>query len=259
MRKTANLPALIILIIIFSITACDDPGGQQSVNTERAHKGDVLEVIDQKVWIRNGNAIKLSQTHLPFNENRIIKSVIRTYSSPNGMFIGDGNIANGFMDFSVNASIDESNLLEWDDFKYYFPTLTLWDDHDVDPSSVKGNAISLLAYPDGSIPSFSNYNGMLTREKFTGTSSTITCETIFYVYVDNDCVITGNKSEGYRPGQYYYRTKGNLRLSLRKGWNMICGIETYGKNFNGSAEISLEIKDPLQNPENYKWVIHNTD
>jgi len=76
-----------------------------------------------------------------------------------------------------------------------------------------------------------------------------------YFYVNKECVISGEKNSGYVPNQYYYFTEDGLNLNLKKGWNKIYRKETYGNKFTGSAYISMEIRNPIKNPDKFKWVI----
>jgi len=161
------------------------------------------------------------------------------------------------LNFTVQPDdISAAVLLPWaenngDEFKSFFSTY--WSDVQIDNENTMGNLILLLASTD---PQHEEQAGMLDRQRIFGTVSTITTETILYFYVSNDCIITGNKNSGYISGQYYFHTEGNLRLDLKSGWNMVCRRETYSVNFNGNAIISMEIRNPIERPEDFKWVMH---
>ena len=126
-----------------------------------------------------------------------------------------------------------------------------WNHVEVNPAVTKGN-VALLESKDlvTRIP-----DGVLDRQRITGTATTITCETILYLYVTDDCRITGEYNTGFIPGNYYYSTEGGLDLTLKEGWNLVSRTETYGTNFNGHAKIGMMIRNHISNPESYKWTI----
>ena len=130
-----------------------------------------------------------------------------------------------------------------------------WKDLAVDPpaSGRIGNVAVLVAVSTGDSGQVSA--GVLDRQGISGTRTTISCETILYVYVKDNCRITGTADTGFLPGNYYYSTDGDLDIALKKGWNLLSRKETYGTDFSGSAVIAMEIKNPIKNPEQYRWTI----
>ena len=259
MKKITKLfPAVVIGLSLLVLNVCTDITEE---NSENPYKGQTLTVKGQQVWQRNSKATKVSQAYIPYNEEHEIEVFVEalddTFSGKKEV-VGSGDIKNDYLTFSTNI-IDDDKLLEWKyEIEYNNETYKFngwnsffreWPDADISDKNIKGNMLLLDAY------SSDDHKGMLDRQKITGTASTITCETVLYIYVTGDCRITGTSNSGYTPGQYYYNTKGNLNLSLKKGLNLICRSETYGTNFSGSAVISMEVKNPLRNPENYKWVI----
>jgi hypothetical protein len=98
---------------------------------------------------------------------------------------------------------------------------------------------------------------MFNREGFSGTSSSITMDSVFYLYVDRDCTVKGEYmgrdyadsllvTAGYKG--YTYNA---FELRLKKGWNTICETQTHTSS--GESVISLS----LRNPNNNKWVLLN--
>ena len=185
--------------------------------------------------------------------------------------VGSGTITNGILNFSISEQLNgrtiNDYLLKWkytvseteesdekatDGFRAFFSRywVNVRINNEETNDVIKGNMVLLMAQAAGTDP-----YGMLDRQGMSGTSSTISCETILYFYVNHDCLITGDVNSNFIPGQYYFTTEGNLYLPFKKGWNLVSRGETYGKNLNGHTRISMGIKNPIKNPEKYKWVM----
>ena len=259
--KKPQLP-LIVFLFLFAIffTTCAE--SIEENKGENPYKGLTLKVSGQRVWMRNKNAFRISEVFIPYEEDHDIGVFVEAYDASTYFVkkesVGSGNITGSNLTF-FTSPIEENKLMQWQyeidiedeiikygGWKSFFRE---WPDAVISDESTLGNMILLDASSAG------QHKGMLDRQRITGTDSTITCVTILYVYVTDDCRITGKSNSGYTPGQYYYYTEGNLDLSLKKGLNLIYRSETYGKNFSGSAVISMEVKDPLKDPEKYKWII----
>jgi hypothetical protein len=230
------------------MTVCADPD-------TNPYQGLTLTISDQQVFQRNVFATKISQAYVLYNENH----TVTPYVIVSGTYrpVGTGNITNGILNFTIDEKI-ANHLVDWDDLKKEIPTLLFWDDVKISRQGIRGNFIWDLAFPTGTGADYPN--GFLQRERIIGTSTTITNETVFYIYVNEDCRITGKASTGFDryPGRgYFYRTRGDLDLPLKKGFNMIVATETYGTNFDGTAHISLEVRNPLQDPDSFRWVFFN--
>ena len=130
-----------------------------------------------------------------------------------------------------------------------------WKNVKIDDPSAKGNVFIISALPDAA-----GVMGALDRHRFVGTENSMANETILYVYMEKDCVISGEPSQGFIPGNYYYYTQEALNLSLKKGFNLVTRGEKYlsykpSETPNASAYISMEIRNPLEDPEKYRWTI----
>ena len=204
----------------------------------------------QQVWTRNHNAVRVSQSYLPYKERNwdIAVAVPNAAMAGGTVEIGSGTIIDGVLNFSVDDRIN-SFLSAWSTLKPWFSRY--WKNVLPSDNGVKGNVVILYAFPavpDGTY-------GMMDRQRIFGTATSITCETILYIYVNKDCVISGEANTNYIDGQYYYRTDGNLMLVLKRGMNMVCRTETYATNFDGYAKIGMKVKNPIENPETLRWVL----
>ena len=280
MKRLKKLPWFIALagLIIFAMTSCShevkDENDAVALAAKIPTSGEypyfgkkVLTIKDQQVWTRNRYATKISQVYLKYNGTHdidVAATVVNPMFDPanpvpgeppyQSFIIGAGTIRNGILDFEVNNLIENDHLLKWSDFKLIFSRY--WKNVVFSSNtSIMGNMFLLWAYPVNAGVVSPDPDGMLDRQGMFGTAATITCETILYIYVNEDCIISGEANEGYIEKQYYYSTEGNLNLPLKAGWNLVCRRETYGTNFNGRAIIGMSVKNPIPSPENYKWVM----
>jgi len=268
MKIINKLPLIIAFaLVIFILTTCADE--QSEIKGESPYQGNNLIIDNQQVWIRNKEAKKISQVYLKYddedehiidgffdvvdavNEEEMTTNEDETADEIeyNPEIAGTGGMKKGILNINISEPDENKHLMEWQYFKQFFSLWKNVTNNSSEIESVKGNMMILYALK-GEEPI-----GPLDRQRIIGTDSTITQETILYFYVNKNCVITGEADSGYIDKQYFYFTEGNLRLSLHQGWNMVCRKETYGKNFSGSAYISMEIRNPITNPENFKWVI----
>jgi len=258
MTNTAKFTffAFALTVLFFSLTNCDV---EPVIEGEVPYLSNTLFIDNQQVWTRNRQARKISQAYIKYGENRDLYAlVLAPYVDLTGTEnivskpVGSGKITNGILNLDYFNLDEQNDLYDWNypninNFKLLFSSY--WKDVNISDSSVKGNLILLEALSGG------DPAGLLDRQRIYGTDTLITCEIILYIYVNKDCTITGKAGHGYISGQYYYYTGGDLNLNLKKGINMICRTETYATDFNGSAVISMEIRNPIQNPEKFKWVI----
>jgi len=254
MKRTVKiLTAAVSLMFAFALTACPDTSSDtaEEISGESPYM-ETLSVSGQPVWKLNKFATKISNVYLSYKGNHDIGVFIYTASSGYER-VGTGNIISGNITFSVNNNDIKDNLVEWDVFCFLFDYWLLWDKTKITPADAKLNTALFFSYPEGVIDS----DGLVDRQRITGTASTITDETILYVYAEKDCTISGGANRDYRKDNYYFFTDGALNLSLKHGWNMICIGETYGTNFDGNAKISMTIRNPIENPESYKWVLND--
>jgi len=232
--KTINKMFVITVIAavnLFSITACAEEQQQQQASTvEFPYVGNTLIVSGEKVWEQTVDH-KISGAYA---ESTVTSGV--SIVTLDRVKIGTGNIINGFLSFSVSDPGAE-NLLAWDDLKKIFYE---WTNVTIDDPTANGNVITLIT----------DTNAKLSKGKLYGTNTQLDMDNIMYIYVDKDCRITGDKSEGEEPGVRYWYTIDILDLSFKKGWNLLCRREYYD-NTSGKDAVSMEIKQLVD----FRWVI----
>ncbi|MCL2245402.1 MAG: hypothetical protein FWC03_13205 [Treponema sp.] len=266
MYKNKLILTIVIAAVMLNFSTC----GEEPVSEtggEEPYKSS-LSVSGRQVWTQNPEAVRISRVYNQYDGTHninVITPVVNPEFDPDAgvsgdnppyirKSVGEGKIENGFLSFSVNDNIEDS-LLGWQLFELIFREwLRNEDGEDGNLTSsheVNGNMILLEAInPDNS----ALIDGMLDRQRYIGTSTTITKETILYVYVDGDCELSANASSGFQPGNYFYYSEA-INLKLKKGWNLISRGETYGTNFSGSAIISMEVRS-ISKPENSRWVMY---
>ena len=275
MRKLIKLPGIsaLVALILFSMAGCSDglndatSAAKQNQITETTYLGKkTLAISGKQTWTRNRYATKISQAYLKYEGNHVIDVAVPMaynplyipgipedpYTNPRliSALVGSGDIRKGIISFNTNDLVESKHLVDWPDFRLFFSRY--WNDVFTSDLTVKGNTIALYAYPESTSYTV---DGMLDRQRITGSATTITCETVLYFYVDKDCTITGKANSNYIAGLYYFTTEGDLYLPLKAGWNIVSRTETYGTNYNGHARIGMKLKNPLQNAEKFKWTM----
>ena len=267
---------------------------QPETRSEYPYLGETLIIDDLQVWRHNRYTTRISQSFFPYNEAHETEAIVYmpaaapVHTKPQTLSAGEINarsandvalnitigkydienylikfdnrlvLRNGFLRCDSGFSCEDSCYIEYNcshgcpEHEWYVLSRIFreWKNVRAAPADVRGNMVLIYAKP------LSNgIFGMLDRHRFTGTASSLTMETILYIYVDRDCRITGEPDKGIIPGNYYYYSQGSLDLSLKKGFNMVTRRETYLSYGSGSAYISMEIRNPLTDSESYKWVI----
>jgi hypothetical protein len=246
--KLINIIAL-TAIIGFIIIACDDHKTNDTKHEAEkimlpTHYTGILTVKNRQMWVHNNNPLRLSDAYHKFNDNSIINVdidvMIPQDGEPDIIPVGSGKIDRGILSFEVPELI-EDELLEWDDLSFiFFHEWYILNIISVDNTGVTGNKI---------IP-ITDAKKMLNLERLYSSPFSIGLESIFIIYVDSDCVITGESGGGTISGTYRFAVDA-FELSLKQGWNLICKREAY--NQSGAAAISVEVV----NPYDFKWVIYN--
>jgi hypothetical protein len=218
----------------FVMTACgNDPSGEQPYR-ELTHY-DTLVIDGEQVWLRNYSSNKISQLYEKCDENNYNIVVFSEYLEE----IGSGSINKGIVRFTVTVP---EELLEWDDLKVFFEVIvegkgwTVTVDEGDEPN---GTFIEILTDDEARY--------QLIREGVSGTTTSLSDEWVFFVYVDRDCTITG---ESKVDEQVMY-TLNPFTLRLKKGWNTVWHKQTY-TSF-GRSTFSMDIKNP-----DLKWVLIST-
>jgi hypothetical protein len=210
--------------------------------TERTYYGsDTLNIVNEQVWLRNNSTNRVSQAYEKYNEKNYDIIVLGEYDEEISEYseeIGSGTIIGGKLSFTVNVP---QILLKWDKLKILFNTITEgigWD-VTIDNDTTKGTFIEILTDDEDEY--------MLTREGLSGTTSSLSDETVFFIYIDTDCIITGEPKEDKK----VMYTFNPFTLSLKKGWNTIWYKQTYTSS--GRSDFSMDIKNP-----DLKWVLIST-
>jgi len=235
--KTAVLTAVIVWLTTACVLLKDDDDTDADGPT--LYSG-TLKIINQQVW-EGTDSNKLSEVYKKFEEDRDINVNVNVYwPDGNGNFnptkkLGSGEIKKGILRCEVPEP-EADDLMAWDNFKYLF---SAWGNIDCAPQA-KGTYLRLVTAE----------NKWLNRETMSGSSDSVWLESIWYIYVDMDCRITGTPSEGLRPGDAFYKTPEKLDLALKKGWNTLCRKQLL------RADIGIEVDlMKIKNPHDFKWVI----
>ena len=258
MRINSKIFGIIALtaVIIFGMVSCiiiaDNDDDTKTYGP--THFGSTLSFSKEEVWVHNRNTTKVSEVYYRFSDRTEIgvNAVVHIYEPPYTEVLNNlGTIKNGILNLEV-PSLASDKLLEWDalvyDFfhEWYIPLnnnpipdpLPI----EIDTPGVRGNVITFMTTP----------NKVLHPEGFLGTPSSLCMQSIRFIYVTKDCIITLRPTMGAWPGSYSYQITNTVALNLKEGWNALLRTETY--NQAGTfAIISLEVK----NPNYLRWVMRN--
>jgi hypothetical protein len=229
MKKMISLLA----VIVFGVAGCNDNTNSEQTYYEQIHY-ETLSITGEQVWLRNYSTNRLSQAYEKFNESYGITVLSEYILDEYSEEIGSGTINEGVLSFTVDESFD---LVKWDTLKIFFNIIAEkegWD-VEIDNDATKGTFILLVTDED---------EYALIKEGISGTSSSISSETVYFVYVDGDCTITG----GSRVDEQVMYTFNPFTLPLKKGWNTLCYKQTY--TTYGKSSFSMDIKNP-----DLKWVL----
>jgi hypothetical protein len=237
-------------VIVFLMAACRDTvDNGNNGNNGPTHYTGTLRMGGQ-VWVQNRETNRINDmTYLKYPGGDMVIQVFPAFSynsegkiSESWEQAGSGTIKNGFLNFTIDELAD-GMLINSDNLKELFSE---WDNVQIEPSTVKGNII----YPE------TTDGGRLNREGLTGTRSSISLESILYIYISGDCQITGSPGGKKNRDDHFSITDSDLNLSLKKGWNTVCRKQTYTANSDteeyGYEKETIEIK----NPNDFKWVLH---
>jgi len=225
--------------IVFSMAACETGNNDNDNDTDGpTHYSGAFKISKEQVW-RGTGSNKLSELYEKFGGDSEIS--VNVYS-PTGdgkynptKVLGTGKIEKGLLTCDVPEP-EAGDLMECDDFKSWFSG---WKDVDCAPI-VKGAYLGLVT----------SDNERLNREKMSGSDDSLWLESIWFVYVNADCKLTGTPGEGIRPGDAFYDTPENLDLTLKKGWNTVCRKQLL-EGDHGIETDSVKIK----NPNDFKWAL----
>jgi hypothetical protein len=229
MIKTNMSLYALAALIVFLMTACGD-----DKKSEQTYYGsNALVIANEQVWLRNYSTNKVSQAHEKYNGKDYDVTVFNEYVEE----IGSGTIYGGKLSFTVTVP---GNLLEWEKLKRNFGNTTEGEgwDVEIDKNTTKGTFILLVTDED---------KYQLFKEGLSGTSSSVSDEAVYFIYVDTDCTITGNSKEDTR----VMYTFNPFTLKLKAGWNTLWYKQTYTSS--GMSSFFMDIKNP-----DLKWVLIST-
>jgi hypothetical protein len=241
MKNTAGFfkAAVFTAVIVFSMATCEDTTDEPGdISNGPTHYEGTLKISKQQVW-EGTDSNKLSEVYKKFEGERGI-SVNVYWPDGSGKFsptknLGEGKVEKGLLNCEVPEP-EAGDLMEWDNFKFEF---SAWDDLACVPAETKGTYLRLVT----------SENEWLNREKMSGSSDSLWLESIWFLYLDTECRITGNPSEGIRPDAFY-ETPENLDLELKRGWNTVCRKQL----LQGDRGIEVDTM-LLKNPSDFRWAI----
>jgi hypothetical protein len=234
----------LLAITVFALSGCNDDTGSEQTYNERTHY-DTLIISGEQVWLRNYSANKVSQVYEKYNEKNYRITVLSEYFNDEmGEYIeyeiGSGRIDRGKLSFTVDVP-NKDNLLEWDVLEVFFNIIAEGEgwDVEIDEKAIKGTFIEIQTDDEAVYA--------LMKESVSGTTSSVSDETVYFFYVDRDCTISGKSKEDE---QVMY-TFNPFALKLKRGWNTVWYKQTY--TTFGRSSFFLDIKNP-----GLKWVLFPT-
>jgi hypothetical protein len=232
---------ILLPVLVFMVTACANNNDEQTYYEKTHYGAGTLNMRNEQVWIRNGSTNRLSQAYEKYDEKKDYDIIVLSeYDEETDAdnTIGSGTINGGKLNFNVDEPV---TLLKWDKLKVFFNIIVEGEgwDVDIDDADVKGTFIEILTNDEGQY--------MLIREGLSGTASSISDETVFFLYVEGDCVITA-KLKGDERVMYTFNP---FTLKLKRGWNTVWYKQTY--TTSGRSSFFMDIKNP-----DLKWVLVST-
>jgi hypothetical protein len=229
---------ILLTAFVFMVTACDndDTSNEQTYYEQTYYGTGALSIVNEQVWVRNYSTNRLSQAYERYDEKKYDVVVLREFvdETDEDNVTGFGTINGGILNFTANVP---DNLLQWEKLKVFFNTIVEGEgwDVDIDDDTVKGTFILLLTVEEPYA---------LMREGLSGTSSSLSDETVFFLYVDGDCIISAGPQEDER----VMYTFNPFTLGLKAGWNTVWYKQTYTSS--GISSFSMDKKNP-----DLKWVL----
>jgi hypothetical protein len=232
---------IIILLapLILALTGCgDNNNGEQTYYEQTYYGTGTLKIVSEQVWLRNYSTNKLSQAYEMYNGKRHDIIVLSEYDAETDDYnqeIGKGEINKGKLTFTVKVP---ENFLEWNDLEVFFNIIAEGEGWDVtiDKDETNGTFIGIFTDDEDQYA--------LIKEGVSGTTSSISDETVYFLYVDRDCTITGKSKEDERV-RYTFNP---FTLKLKTGWNTVWYKQTY--TTSGMSSFFMGIRNP-----DLKWVL----
>jgi len=239
MKKTIFFLTLAVLLILTVVFCSSEPADDNNIINGPTHFYS-LKFESEQVWNPNYSTGHLSNALYKFTGDRVVDVLLLSLSGFET--ITSGYIKNGLLTINPDK-LQDNELINSDDLLRY-----CFDIHEsgwsggwysdgsieISPAATKGNIITIVT----------DKNEGLIKEGFSGTSSSLSSEYIYYIYVDTKCIITANQVK-YNTFGY---TFNKLNLSLEAGWNTLCKKEIY--TIEGNSYYSMEVINP-----GLRWVM----
>jgi len=181
-----------------------------------------------------------------FTGNREITGIYYYDYNDYGEYVeigGNGSITNGLFNFTIGTPAELTNITT------AFSVMEIMDycysNFNISNNDALGATLDFLTaggtLNDGAYEVFGRMHGEILGDTF---------ESIIYIYVDRDVVVTGNgKSFG---SGVHTSTTTDLNLNLKAGWNTL-----YRKEVSGTDYIISSYS--LNNPSYIRWIIYTYD
>jgi len=247
MTNTIKFFGIIALVAVigFSMAACggggggdgDGGGGSAALGETLSLSGQVYEdEIDIQAISSGGSMIAYT-------------SSTTSVSSLTSNVGGTGSIKSGKMTFTVGVPPD-SKLKEFDDGGVLdsgdFDENDIYGDMKVTPGDARG--IGLEIFNSASTSKSLDRLNMNFKMK----DNAVKVEMVLYVYADKDCTITAKGKTAIDPETKYKVKASDVKLNLKKGWNVMNLKTDVGLSKTGS--LSLKTGDL----SSCKWVYNST-
>lgn len=244
MKNISKITSILLSVALFAIflAACPNDSDSNSNEKRTTHFSNELKISGEQVWLPNYSTGRLSEAFIRYTGDR---ELFVTVGIPEQGFVevGSGEIKKGIINFTVPRLNDEyllnkdfflATYFSYGEIAGWYGNISFNDDN------VKSNILTLIT----SFNEYSAPNGLLIKEGFSGTQTSLTGEYIYYIYVDRDCVITAGKVPFPEIGY----TFNAFELKLKKGWNTICRSESF--DTEGRTSFNMEVKNP-----DLKWLL----
>jgi hypothetical protein len=229
---------ILLAVIVLSVSGCGNDTSDMPEVEQTYYGTGTLNMVNEQVWQRNYSTNRLSQAYEMYNGKRHDIIVLSEYDEETDDYnqvVGSGEINNGKLNFTVKVP---ENFLDWNDLEVFFNIIVEGEGWDVtiDKNETNGTFIGIFTNDEDQYA--------LIKEGISGTTSSISDEAVYFLYVDRDCTITGESKEDERV-RYTFNP---FTLKLKAGWNTIWYKQTY--TTSGMSSFFMDVRNP-----DLKWVL----
>ena len=229
MKKIIKLFAIffITLIIIPAMSCNHDPAD----HGESPYAGNVLAVTGEQAWEHDVDEGQVSKMYFESDAS----GSIMILDAANKLF-GSGEVTEG----KISLTLDVPEDLYDEAIFFGAKFSNFWDDITTVPDDIKGNSVLYMIL---------NGTNLILKERIVGTGTSIELEYVVFIYVDNDCRVTGTLKQGKVIGTGYFNS-GNLDLTLKQGWNMVCRTIRFD-----STDPNVAIPMDMRELNDFRWTL----